>query len=135
MKRALERRVRQRARDTCEYCKMPQSAYRFRFPIDHVIPRQHGGVTRASNLALACPRCNAHKGPNLAGIDPATGELVRLFNPRRDGWADHFRWRGPRLIGRTAIARATIRVLTINHPDPVRIRMALIKEGNFPPSE
>src|SRR5271165_4288477 len=36
------------------------------------------------NLALACYHCNAHKGPNLSALDPESGALVRLFNPRLD---------------------------------------------------
>ena len=42
--------------------------------IDHVIAQQHGGVTAASNLALACYACNLHKGPNLSGRDPAAAQ-------------------------------------------------------------
>jgi hypothetical protein len=45
---------------------------------------QHGGGDDADNLALACPDCNLRKGPNLTGIDPETGAVVRLFHPRRD---------------------------------------------------
>jgi hypothetical protein len=132
MNKALDRRVRTRAKNACEYCRMPQSAYRFRFPIDHIIARQHGGPTKPSNLALACLRCNAHKGPNLTGIDPATGKLARLFHPRRDRWVRHFRWRGPVLVGRTSIGRTTIAVLTINHPDAVAVRKALMEDSAFP---
>ena len=93
MDKKLERRVRRRAHDCCEYCHMPQAAYRFRFPIDHIIAKQHGGKTRLDNLAGACLRCNSRKGTNLAGIDKLTGELVRLYNPRRDKWHDHERER------------------------------------------
>jgi hypothetical protein len=41
---------------------------------------------------------------------------VRLFHPRNDRWTDHFWWDGPIAVGRTAIARATILVLWMNHP-------------------
>src|SRR5438034_7190502 len=122
MGKALERRVRARAQHACEYCLMPQSAYRFTFPLDHVIARQHGGETDFNNLAVACLRCNPHKGPNIAGIDPDSGALSRLFNPRRDNWAENFRWRGARILGRTAIGRTTIAVLDMNHPDAVAVR-------------
>lgn len=132
MKKALDRRARERAKNACEYCRMPQSAYRFRFPIDHIIARQHGGPTTPSNLALACLRCNGHKGPNLTGIDPTSGQLARLFHPRRDRWSRHFRWRGAVLVGRTAIGRATVVVLNINHPDAVAVRKSLMEEGAFP---
>jgi hypothetical protein len=134
MKASLEDKVRRRAGDRCEYCLMPQSALRFTHPVDHIIARQHGGKDTESNLALACIRCNLYKGPNLAGIDPASKEMVRLFHPRRDRWEDHFRWRGPRLIGKTDIGRATIRVLAMNGEGWIAVRRALIAEGVFPPS-
>jgi hypothetical protein len=111
---------------------MPQSAYRARFPIDHIIAQQHRGPTRADNLALACVNCNAHKGPNIAGIDPETGATVPLFHPRRDRWPDHFEWRGAELVGRTPVGRATIVVLDINDPEIVAVRKSLREEGAFP---
>jgi hypothetical protein len=133
MEADLDRRVRERAKGACEYCLLPQRVYRFRFPVDHVIARQHEGPTRASNLCLACPRCNANKGPNIAGVDPVTGKIVRLFHPRRHKWSAHFEWDGPFLLGKTAIGRATIPVLVINDPSAVEVRRALIEEGAFPP--
>jgi HNH endonuclease len=132
MDRDLDNRIRKRARQVCEYCHMPQGAYRFTFPIDHIIARQHGGKTSFENLALACLRCNAHKGPNISGIDPDSGEIVRLFNPRKDAWNRHFEWNGAVLVGLSAIARATIFVLDINHPSYVAIRAGLISEGELP---
>jgi hypothetical protein len=111
---------------------MPESAYRFTFPIDHIVAKQHGGKTSLNNLAEACLRCNSHKGPNLSGIDPVSGRLVRLFHPRQDRWVRHFRWKGPIILGITAIGRATIVVLDMNHSDSVAVREALIAEGDFP---
>lgn len=112
---------------------MPQAAHVRTFAIDHVVARQHGGPSTPDNLALACLRCNSHKGPNLAGIDPETGRMTRLFNPRSDVWADHFRWNSPYLTGLTDVGRTTIDVLTINHPDYIGLRESLILEGLFPP--
>lgn len=112
---------------------MPQAASRLRHQIDHVVARQHGGETCLENLALSCISCNLHKGPNLAGIDPETGELTRLFHPRRDRWPDHFAWDGAVLAGRTPVGRATARVLAVNDPGAVEVRRALIEEGRFPP--
>jgi hypothetical protein len=54
---------------------------------------------------------------------------VRLFNPRRDDWDEHFRWDGPVLHGRTEIGKVTIRVLRINHPDAVEMRRLLLEYG------
>ncbi len=82
--------VRRRAGDRCEYCHLPQSAYRRPFHIEHVVARQHGGSNELDNLALACWYCNLKKGPNLSGIDAHTGLMTALFNPRKDEWSDHF---------------------------------------------
>jgi hypothetical protein len=101
------------------------------FHVDHIIARKHRGRTTAVNLAYACFYCNVRKGTNLAGIDKRTGAIVRLFNPRSDRWEQHFRWFGARLVGLTAIGRATIDVLTINHPDNVAVRAHLMTEGLF----
>lgn len=111
---------------------MPQALDELTFQVDHIIALQHGGPTRAGNLGLACYACNHHKGPNLAGIDPATGRIERLFHPRRHQWGRHFRWDGPRLVGQTTIGRATIAVLAINRPYRVALRQRLIEEGAFP---
>jgi hypothetical protein len=131
---ALARLVRERAGHRCEYCQLPERFSSIGFEIDHIIAEQHGGKAVASNLALACFADNHHKGPNLAGIDPKTGRKAWLFNPRRQKWSTHFRWKGPLLIGRTPIGRATIAVLQINAPHRVAQRSALRREGVFPTS-
>lgn len=115
--------VRQRAGDRCEYCRLPQSASRFaRFHIDHIIARQHGGTSEADNLALACSFCNFRKGPNIAGLDPQTGELVPLFHPRRDIWAEHFSWRGTLVVGQTPTGRATVQLMAMNEWQRIELR-------------
>jgi HNH endonuclease len=134
MDESLAEQVRQRAGGVCEYCRMPQAFYpTVPFPIDHVIARQHSGPTASGNLALSCLHCNSHKGPNIAGIDPQTNRLTRLFHPRRHKWERHFRWVGPALIGRTAVGRVTVVVLAMNDPDIVEVRQALFEEGLFDP--
>jgi hypothetical protein len=127
----LERLVRQRAGGRCEYCRLPQAASDIPFEIDHIRARQHHGTTVAANLALSCPYCNGHKGPNLSGIDPVTGKLTKLFHPRRHRWSYHFRYEGGTLIGRTAIGRTTVDVLRINLPNLVAIRETLMASGAF----
>ncbi len=135
MDKRLERRVWERAGHACEYCRLPQFASQLPLHLEHIIARQHDGRTEASNLAIACPRCNLHKGPNLSGIDPRTRRVVRLYNPRRHKWQRHFRWNGPYLLGRTAAGRATIAVLAINDARAVEIQRELIAEGVFPLAE
>jgi hypothetical protein len=129
MDAALQRRIWRRARAICEYCRMPQSIDALPFHIDHIIARQHMGRTKSANLALACYNCNLHKGPNIAGLDPDTGQLTRLFNPRTDDWDMHFRSNGAHLMGLTAIGRTTIGVLAINQGVRVSHRASLIAEG------
>lgn len=73
---AVRKFVRERALDRCEYCRLPQSiGALIRFHVEHICPRQHGGGESPENLALACPNCNWHKGPNLAAVDPATNQV------------------------------------------------------------
>jgi hypothetical protein len=84
-------------------------------------------------LALACHHDNEHKGPNLSGIDPKTGTVVRLFNPRRQSWSRHFRFDGPKIVGRTQCGRATVAALALNARDRVDLRAELIADGVFPP--
>jgi hypothetical protein len=130
MDNALRSQVRRRAGDVCEYCRLPQTASPFvRFHIEHIVARQHGGATEPDNLALACSLCNFHKGPNIAGLDPESGQVVRLFHPRRDRWTDHFLWEGTVLVGRTAIGRATAHLLAINDWERVEVRENLQAEG------
>jgi len=134
MDAALRELVRERAGNRCEYCRIHQDQDPFfTFPVDHIIARQHGGKTEAENLCLSCYRCNSHKGPNIASIDPDTKEMARLFHPRQDNWPEHFTWRRALIVGVTPIGRATVALLAINHPDYVLLRESLIEEGTSPP--
>jgi hypothetical protein len=130
MERALERLVWQRADGRCEYCQVPQVFDVLPFQIDHVIAVKHEGQTIESNLALSCYNCNLHKGPNIAGFDPVSQTVVRLFHPRSDVWSDHFQQRNAEVIGATSIGRATVQVLRMNDPVRVALRLALIAEGS-----
>jgi len=115
MTSAQRQSVRTRATDHCEYCRLRQDHAPFlRHQIEHVIPRQHRGSDLLSNLALACYHCNKYKGPNLSAFDPQTGRMVRLFNPRRHRWAEHFMLRRVLILGRTATGRATVELLRMN---------------------
>ncbi|WP_437282872.1 HNH endonuclease signature motif containing protein [Sorangium sp. So ce375] len=135
MDAALVASVTRRAHAACEYCQLPQAVSSIPFEIDHIIAQKHGGPTVLENLGLACFYCNSHKGPNIAGIDPESGRIVRLYHPRKDRWNKHFHWDGPVLVGLSAVGRATLAVLVINHPDAVTLRASLIDEGLFPPTE
>lgn len=124
--------VRIRAGDRCEYCLLRQEHAEFLHHIEHIIAKQHGGDDTADNLALSCARCNAFKGPNLSGIDPDSGQLVPLFNPRRDEWPEHFEFRTYWIAGLTPIGRATVYVLGMNETRRLEIRALLLAEGELP---
>jgi hypothetical protein len=110
---------------------MPSEHDPLPFQVDHIIAEQHGGETVLVNLAWSCLHCNKHKGPNIAGLDPVSGQLVLLYHPRRQRWERHFAWDGPILVGRTRVGRATIRVLAINDPDFVALRAELMDEKTY----
>ncbi len=129
MRAELKALVRRRARYRCEYCHFPERFAELRFQFDHIVARKHGGRAIAENLALACFRCNSHKGPNLSGTDPDTGKIQRLFHPRHDAWDSHFHRQGAMLAGTTAVGRATVVVLQMNRPDVLALRKALLAGG------
>ena len=94
--------------------------------------RKHGGPDDPSNLCVACERYNLFKGSDLTGIDPAKGQVQRLFNPRTQAWADHFELRGPFIVGLTPMGRATVRLLSMNAGQRPQLRAALIAHGLYP---
>ncbi|MBE2287463.1 MAG: HNH endonuclease [Prosthecobacter sp.] len=125
MTEAVRHLVRQRAQHRCEYCQLHQDDSPLAaLHIEHIRPIKHGGTDAVENLCLACIDCNLHKGTNLTGIDPETDEITPLFHPRRDNWDEHFIWNGIRIAGRTAVGRATVRVLDLNGDDRLDLRMA-----------
>jgi hypothetical protein len=124
--------VRMRADNRCEYCLLHQEYSDLTHHIEHIVARQHLGADTIDNLALACQRCNLHKGPNLAGFDPLTGELVQLFHPRRDRWSEHFQLEGVRLEALTAVGRATVAVLNMNDARRIELRSELRTRDELP---
>jgi len=126
---SLREQVAQRAGRRCEYCLISEQQSFARHQVDHVIALKHGGESALDNLALCCSLCNRRKGSDLSSLDPATGQLVPLFHPRRDQWSEHFELGGGEFIARTASARATIRLLRLNRPDRVKERELLVRSG------
>lgn len=125
MDAATRELVRQRAANRCEYCGIAQEHIVARLQIEHVVARQHGGTDDSSNLALSCDRCNLHKGTNLSAVDPETGDIVLMFHPRTDRWHEHFKLEFGEILGRTATGRATARLLNMNAPRRVQLRLEL----------
>ena len=60
-----------------------------------------------------------------------TGEIMPLFNPRRDRWPEHFRLEAGLIVPQSAAGRATARLLQFNVPDRVEERRLLIRAGSF----
>ena len=74
---------------------------------------------------MARPLCNGHKSDKTHAIDPETGQLVPLFNPRTQSWFEHFRWTsdGLRIVGLSPIGRATVAALHLDDdPDALEVR-------------
>ena len=115
----VRRLVAERAGGRCEYCLLGEYLSGYRHQVDHVISRKHGGDSGADNLALACAICNRNKGTDVAALG-ASGQPVRLFDPRRQAWTDHFRLEGASIRALTETGEVTIRVLRLN--DPWRIQ-------------
>ena len=88
----LKEEVRKRANFLCEYCHTSEQWQYVRFTLDHVLPLESGGGGDLENLALACFHCNRRKSNKSAAIDPESGSLVALFNPRTQLWSEHFFW-------------------------------------------
>ena len=133
---ALRRQVRERAQGLCEYCRFPAHFTNAAFHCDHVQPRRSGGAAIFENLAWSCSWCNVYKSIKTRAHDPQTGQLVSLFNPRRQRWSRHFAWSEDTLliVGRTAIGRATVETLQLNRPELLNLRRVLRAAGEHPPN-
>jgi hypothetical protein len=121
--------VAQRANYKCEYCQVNSDDMFLSFELDHVIPLKHGGTNSLENLAYACPHCNQHKGSDFATI--LDQEIVPLFNPRIENWADHFIIKDGEIIFRSRIGEASIKIFRFNEPDLIILRQVLMKLGRY----
>lgn len=128
----IRRIVAVRAHHVCEYCLIAEEDSFFRFQIEHIISRKHGGLSELENLALACVFCNRYKGSDIASLIPETNELVRLFNPRAMRWREHFRLNEVVIESLTEIGEATIRILQMNHDERILERQVLHLRRRYP---
>lgn len=126
--------IARRAGHRCEYCRAPEVVFNFTFEVEHVNPTSRGGADEASNLALACRACNARKGDADAARDDETGDTIPLFDPRSDRWAEHFEYDpdSGALRGLTAVGRATVAQLDMNHPLQLTARVLWVQLRLFP---
>lgn len=119
--------VRQRAGERCEYCHIPDHNAELPFHVEHIVANVHQRNDDLSNLAWACPRCNAHKGTNLATLDPDTGDKVDVFNPRQDAWDEHFQMDDFVILGLSGIGRGTAELLRVNIPLEIEHRREMMQ--------
>lgn len=124
--------VRDRAALRCEYCRLAEEDAYFPHEPDHVISEKHGGRTEAGNLALACFDCNRFKGSDIASIDPQTGALAPLYNPRLEMWTSHFSPKKGRIEPLTPAGRVTVALLRMNLEVRVEVREELLSLGTWP---
>ena len=130
-----KRLVIERAQGRCEYCQCRSDYTTETFAIEHVIPVSRGGNDDLQNLALACSSCNGRKYNKLEAIDPVSGEMAPLFNPRLQRWVEHFAWSKDyaQVIGLTATGRATTAALQMNQQNMISLRKAMFVLGVHPP--
>jgi hypothetical protein len=126
--------VTERADSRCEYCRAPQIVTGVTFHLEHIIPKAHGGRNIRTNYALACIHCNGRKSNRLTGVDPKTGREISLFDPRRDEWERHFRFRRESLeiLGLTPKGRATVARLQLNDPRQIEAREFWVQLEIYP---
>ncbi len=139
-KHRVPKRLRDRlaadARRCCGYCLSSELITGAPLEVDHLLPESRGGSTVEENLWLVCRQCNSHKADRVAARDPATAEMARLFNPRREQWSEHFRWTegGTIVEGLTPTGRATVSALKLNQDRLVAARRLWVLAGVHPPA-
>jgi hypothetical protein len=124
--------VAQRANGRCEYCLIDEQDTGFPHQVDHIVSLKHGGPSTLENLALACMLCNRYKGSDLASLDSQTGQLSRLFHPRQDRLADHFRLHGAVIEPVSIVGSVTIFLLRLNAAERTAERQLLQELGTYP---
>lgn len=131
----LRERVALQARGRCGYCLTAELVTGAPLAVDHLVPEALGEPTEEGNLWLGCNQCNLHRGDRVAARDPLTEAWAPLFNPRRQVWAEHFRWTpaGDEIVGLTPVGRATVQALQLNRPLLARARRGWVMAGWHPP--
>jgi hypothetical protein len=131
----LRNLVKKRAKGFCEYCRIPEDFSPQPFCFEHILPKVADGKTSADNLAFACQGCNAFKATRTEFNDELTNTKVKLFNPRKSKWSEHFAWSEDftKVFGLTAQGRATIKALKMNRRGLANLRRVLFGIGIHPP--
>jgi HNH endonuclease len=119
----------------CGYCRTDEQIAGSLLSIEHILPIARGGTTERANLWRSCRECNEHKGAQIEALDPESGEIATLYNPRTQPWREHFRWSddGLFILGSTALGRATVNALNLNRPHLLVARQRWMLVGWHPP--
>lgn len=135
--RQLDGKIRQASKNRCGYCLTPQSLTSYKLEIEHIYPLAKGGTTEKENLCLACRHCNLHKSSKIFGFDAVSARRVRLFDPNRQNWSEHFVWDREKIsiIGKTPCGRATIYALKMNDDLQTNARKVWKLTNLFPPED
>lgn len=133
----LDRQVRKDSKYRCCYCRTPQLLLSYKLEIEHILPLSKGGRSIKENLCLACRQCNLHKSAKVFGFDVISGKRVRLFDPNRQKWPDHFSWDESQtsVIGKTTCGRATVYALKMNDEWQTTAREVWKLTDKFPPKD
>ena len=131
----IRRAVEERADYCCEYCRLSDSYSPSTFHLEHIISLARGGDDTLENLAYACSGCNEFKVAKITATDPATGQQIPLFHPRKDQWNKHFKWDDEALhiIGISLKGKLTIQALNMNRQGLINLRQVLKNAGLHPP--
>ena len=137
IKKDLDAKIRREAKNRCGYCLNPQELMPYKLEIEHLFPKALGGETVEENLWLACRECNSHKSKKIKAIDDLTGKTVKLFNPRKQIWREHFEFSKDfsEIIGKTSCGRATVESLQMNNFYQTTARSAWTETNKFPPKD
>jgi HNH endonuclease len=135
--KALRDKITKQAKHRCGYCLSQELIIGMAMTVDHIIPSSIGGENVEKNLWLACVTCNDTKNNRTHEIDPVTGNLVVLFNPRTQIWIEHFEWSEDKslVIGKTPTGNATVIALNLNRPKLVASRLVWTLAGWHPPKD
>ena len=68
---------------TCQYCSKRSNL----MTIDHIVPKNKGGIDRWDNLVAACSKCNTKKGDNLL----ENIEMQLLRKPKKPSYLFYFK--------------------------------------------
>jgi 5-methylcytosine-specific restriction endonuclease McrA len=131
---AIRRLVFTRAGGCCEYCRSCEANTGQAMEVEHIDP---AGGDVPENLCLSCGNCNRSKAIATTALDPATGDIVPLHNPRQQQWAEHFQWSNDssRVEGKTATGRATVARFKMNRRRIVNARKRWVVAGYHPPKD